>query len=105
MLSFIQESKCNLSKKKQLMSEKYTMLNIVERIVENFDLWDTHVKDHELTFYRRFAEFLDCLFTGTIIKRADGETGSKNSKTAIKINKTLFHTSGASPTFAKKIDL
>jgi hypothetical protein len=58
-----------------------------------------------LTFYRRFAELLDILFNATDVKIADGETGSKSSKTAIEINKALFHTSDTSPMYPRKIDL
>ncbi|KAG0764254.1 hypothetical protein G6F57_001535 [Rhizopus arrhizus] len=81
MLSFIYEKKSQMAKQKK------------------------STKDSELTFYRRFAELLDILFNGTDIKIADGETGSKSSKTAIEINKALFHTSDTSPTYPRKIDL
>lgn len=73
--------------------------------MENFDLWGSSTNDSELIFYRRFAELLDILFKGTDVKIADGETGSKSSKTAIEINKALFHTSDASSTYPRKIDL
>ncbi|KAG1137175.1 hypothetical protein G6F37_011420 [Rhizopus arrhizus] len=105
MLSFIYEKKSQMAKQKKRLSEEFIMLSILERVVENFNLWDSSTKGSELTFYRRFAELLDLLFNGTDIKIADGETGSKSSKTTIEINKALFHTSNTSPTYPRKIDL
>ncbi|RCH79635.1 hypothetical protein CU098_002060 [Rhizopus stolonifer] len=93
MLSFIYEKKSQMAKQKKRASEEFIMLNILERVVENFNLWGSSANNSELTFYRRFAELLDILFNGTDVKIADGETGSKSSKTAIEINKALFHTS------------
>jgi hypothetical protein len=105
MLSFIYEKKSQMAKQRKRSSEEFIMLNMLERVVENFSLWNSSTKDSELTFYRRFAELLDILFNGTDVKIADGETGSKSSKTAIEINKALFHTSDTSPTYPRKIDL
>lgn len=105
MLSFIYEKKSQMAKQKKRASEEFIMLNILERVVENFNLWGSSANNSELTFYRRFAELLDILFNGTDVKIADGETGSKSSKTAIEINKALFHTSDTSSTYPRKIDL
>lgn len=94
-----------MAKRKKRSSEKFTMLNILERVIENFSFWGSSTKDSKLAFYRRFAELLNILFNGTDVKIADRETGSKSSKTAIEINKALFHTSDTSPTYPRKIDL
>lgn len=100
MLSFIYEKNSQMAKQK-----KSIILNILERVVENFNLWGSNTNNPELAFYRRFAELLDILFNGTDVKIADGETGSKSSKTAIEINKALFHTSDISSTYPRKSDL
>ncbi|CAO3638215.1 unnamed protein product [Mucor hiemalis] len=126
MLSFIQESKYTLSKEKKSLSETYIMLNILvdpdessyrlrllfsvavklrNRGVDNFNLWNGHSKDSELTFYRRSAEVLDCLFVDISMKVADGEVGSRSTKTAIETNKALFHVTNNAPTYPGKIDL
>ncbi|KAI9251667.1 hypothetical protein EDC94DRAFT_697633 [Helicostylum pulchrum] len=83
MMLSIQQHKSNLSNQRKRVSEEYIILNIVERVAENLNLWETKTKDSELTFYRRFAEFLD----------------SKE------INKSLFDSSNISVTYPKKIDL
>lgn len=67
MMLSIQQHKSNLSNQRKRVSEEYIILNIVERVAENLNLWETKTKDSELTFYRRFAEFLDCLFSGTAV--------------------------------------
>ncbi|KAG1050696.1 hypothetical protein G6F43_007051 [Rhizopus delemar] len=105
MLSFIYKQKSQMAKQKKRSSEEFIMLNILERVVENFGLWGLSTKDSELNFYRRFAELLDILFIGTDIRIADGKTGSKSSKTAIKVNKALFHTSDISSAYPRKINL
>lgn len=105
ILSFIYEKKRQMAKQKKRSSEEFTMLNILERIVGNFSFWGSSTKDSKLAFYRRFAELLDILFNGIDVRIADRETGSKSSKTAIEINKALFHTSDTSPTYPRKIGL
>jgi uncharacterized protein YjaG (DUF416 family) len=59
-----------MAKQKKRSSEEFIMLNMLERVVENFSLWGSSTKDSELTFYRRFAELLDILFNGTDVKIA-----------------------------------
>ncbi|KAI8977644.1 hypothetical protein BDF20DRAFT_976144 [Mycotypha africana] len=56
ILSFIYEKKSEMVKQKKRSSEEFIMLNILERVVENFNLWGLSTNDSELTFYRRFAE-------------------------------------------------
>ncbi|KAG1449079.1 hypothetical protein G6F56_008756 [Rhizopus delemar] len=104
-LLFIYEKKSQMAKQKKKSSEEFTMLNILNRVVDNFNLWGSSTNNSELTSYRRFAELLDILFNGTDVKVADGETRSKSSKNVIEINKALFHTSDTPSIHPRKIDL
>ncbi|KAL7309391.1 hypothetical protein PS15m_011482 [Mucor circinelloides] len=49
MLSFIYEKKCQMAKQKKRSSEEFIMLNTLERVVENFNLWGSSTNDSELT--------------------------------------------------------
>jgi hypothetical protein len=105
MLKTIQEEKLALLAARNRSSEEYIMLSIVEKTVENFELWLPNRKYSELTFYRRFSGLLDPLFKNSNILLGDREAGCKSTKEPIQRNKDLFNVNDTSYTYPRKIDL
>ncbi|KAI9300945.1 hypothetical protein BJ944DRAFT_187530 [Cunninghamella echinulata] len=105
MISFIQNKKCQLSRMKQRESDMYKMLTVVERVVENFNLWYNDNHESEITLYRRFSFLLDIIFNGTPVELADGEAGSISTKISKELNKAIFETEEPILTCSRKIDL
>ncbi|KAI8092096.1 hypothetical protein BDF21DRAFT_410937 [Thamnidium elegans] len=104
-LSYIQLEKSKLSQNRNRDTDEYIMLSILEKIIEDTELWRERNDEQEITSYMRFASLLDVLFKGTDIRLSDGETGSSSSRIAIETNKCVFNGEDLSPTYAQKIDL
>ncbi|KAG2219708.1 hypothetical protein INT45_006040 [Circinella minor] len=82
ILEDISYRKIDCLKNKQRNTQKYHVLNIIERIIESFDLWSNDNKDI-----------------------TSGESGSLSSRTEIVLNKAIFHSNNSKPTYSRKIDL
>ncbi|KAI8875379.1 hypothetical protein K501DRAFT_338744 [Backusella circina FSU 941] len=61
-------------------SERYIVLNSVDKRIDNFVLWVPNKKYSELTFYRCFSRLLDPLFMNTGILFGSGKAGCKSIK-------------------------
>ncbi|KAL9548246.1 hypothetical protein MBANPS3_005773 [Mucor bainieri] len=96
LLFQVQLEKSRLTKQK---------LPIVINRIEDTQLWREAGDEQELTFYRRFAGYLDTLLVKTGLNMIDKETGSASSRIVIETNKQLFHVEDLSSTYARKIDL
>ncbi|KAG1142698.1 hypothetical protein G6F37_007407 [Rhizopus arrhizus] len=85
-------------------TEGYTMLKVVEYLLETLNDWKQD--DSEITIYRRIATIFDFMFRDTHVKLADGETACDRSKHERQYNDIVF---GASSTdrelCGRKIDL
>ncbi|KAG0754939.1 hypothetical protein G6F57_000094 [Rhizopus arrhizus] len=101
----VQLEKARLVKEKLRHSDMYKALAILEKVIEDTQLWNEASDEQEMTFYRRFASYLDTLLIKTDLNMIDGETGCSSSKIAIETNKQLFHVEDSSATYARKIDL
>ncbi|RCH78679.1 hypothetical protein CU097_000166, partial [Rhizopus azygosporus] len=90
----VQLEKARLVKEKLRHSDMYKALAILEKV----QLWNEVGDEQEMTFYRRFASYLDTLLIETDLNMIDGETGCSSSKIAIETNKQLFHVEDSSAT-------
>ncbi|KAG0174681.1 hypothetical protein DFQ29_007405, partial [Apophysomyces sp. BC1021] len=104
-IAYIQKKKYKLSEGKKRGCREYIMLSLVEKVLEDMELWSDDENEQEITYYRRAASLLDILFKGTDIMLTDGETASYSSKIALEMNKCLFNNVDASSTYPRKIDL
>ncbi|KAI9354498.1 hypothetical protein BD770DRAFT_134655 [Pilaira anomala] len=86
-------------------SDRYKILSIVEKVIEDPELWSKCGDEQELTFFRRFASIMDVMFKGSEIILSDGETGCQSSRIAIETNKCVFASEDATTTYSRKIDL
>ncbi|CAO3614642.1 unnamed protein product [Mucor hiemalis] len=104
-LYYIQIEKSKLCKSNERKGDRYVILSIVEKVIEDTELWSKCGDEQELTFYRRFASILDVMFKGSEVILSDGETGCQSSRIAIEANKCVFAGEDISPTYSRKIDL
>lgn len=63
----ILRKKLGLSDQKKTKSRDYLILSLLERVIEDIELWREKEDEQEITFYRRAASLLDVLFKGTDI--------------------------------------
>jgi hypothetical protein len=66
-IAYVQKKKCKLSEEKKRSCREYVMLSLVEKVLEDIELWNDDEKEQEITYYRRTASLLDVLFKGTDI--------------------------------------
>ncbi|KAI9265465.1 hypothetical protein EDC94DRAFT_669313 [Helicostylum pulchrum] len=104
-LYYIQIEKAKLCKNNERRGDRYAILSIVEKVIEDTELWSKCGDEQELTFYRRFASIMDVMFKGSEVILSDGETGCQSSRIAIEANKCVFAGEDTSPTYSRKIDL
>ncbi|KAG1473309.1 hypothetical protein G6F56_001023 [Rhizopus delemar] len=105
MLYKVQLGKARLVKEKFRHSDMYKTLAILEKVIEDTQLWNEAGDEQEMAFYQRFASYLDILLVKTNLNMIDGETGCFSSKIAIKTNKQLLQVEDYSAAYAHKIDL
>ncbi|CAO3700471.1 unnamed protein product [Rhizopus stolonifer] len=104
-LYYIQIEKAKLCKNNERRGDRYDILSIVEKVIEDTELWSKCGDEQELTFYRRFASIMDVMFKGSEVILSDGVTGCQSSRIAIEANKCVFAGEDTSPTYSRKIDL
>ncbi|ORX61769.1 hypothetical protein DM01DRAFT_1129150 [Hesseltinella vesiculosa] len=86
-------------------SQAYTMLTMVEYVVENMSLWSLNSTESETTFYRQLASILDAVLQSTAIYMADGDTTLTVTKNMVELNKAVFNTDKLTQSYGCKIDL
>ncbi|KAI7902040.1 uncharacterized protein BX663DRAFT_79676 [Cokeromyces recurvatus] len=101
------KNEVQVDQEKKRSCRKYIMLSLMEKVLEDMELWDNEEKEQEITFYRRTASLLDVLFKNTDVMLTDGETASYSSKTALEMNKCIFGNADSpiTTTYPRKIDL
>ncbi|ORX48054.1 hypothetical protein DM01DRAFT_1135250 [Hesseltinella vesiculosa] len=87
-------------------TELYSMLSIMETLVDNFDNWSNKSgATSEMTAYRSCASILEKLFKFTSIQLKDGENISLATKYATELHDVVFPGSQLSHPTGRRIDL
>lgn len=109
MLSMINTEKISYLANRDINSQPYQVMVILEYLINSFHIWDkTQLNaSSELTCYRRFIPVVEQILADTDIMVVDGESKSISSSRHTQLNTELFERKGTACSgheFGRKID-